>query len=51
MKNVVRRSPVPGGGCATKNGHSLAPVKIWGGSIFYGPKYGLLKNLILVGNH
>jgi len=51
LKNVVRRAPVPGGGALLKIGHSLAPVKIWGRSTPYGPKYGLPKNLILVGKH
>ena len=32
LKKVVRGAPVPGGECASKIGHSLARVKIWGRS-------------------
>jgi len=39
------------GGALLKIGDSLAHIKIWGRSTFLGPKYGLPKNLILVGKH
>ena len=37
------------GGALVKLDHSLARVKIWGRSTFYGPKYGLSKNVFSVG--
>jgi len=51
LKKVVRGLLSPVGAALVRLGHSLARVKIWGRSTPQGPKYGLPKNLILVGKH
>jgi len=52
LKKIVKAVPFPMRGALLRLNYSPAPVKIWGRSRTpYGPKYGLLKNLLWVSKH
>jgi len=51
LKKVVRGFPSPVGGALVRLGHFLSPIKIWGRSTPYGPKYDLPKNALSVGTN